>query len=815
VRRLDPARAARLTLVSGPPGSGKTTGVAQWARNAGAAVVWLDASPGDADPGEWRRQILRSLGPRTAGVGDDGIAGAFADISTETILVCDDIERLSDARMVGELDDLCCNGPGQLHVVLVGRSAPSLPSLMRIRLAGEVHELDPEDLRCRDEEAADMLTALGVDADATERESLLARTEGLIAAVALAGVLGKRRDDVRSLAEFGGDTPELAQYLYSEVIDSLTIDVFGFMLATSVLDVLEPAACNDITGRTDARALLTDLARRNVLTETIDHGRAFRYHRLLRDFLRTEFARTRPDRWSALHRSAAAYYEREGDEDRALHHWIEAGETEKAWNRFGRRSLPRFFEGGVTAVTQWTEMLGRPRHGHIDVEHGLDMALTLIYTGDVDAALEWCATVDDALAAGTDDPDTHAPRVYLQFLFDFANGDFIKAARQARRAKELLPGSRWSWDELRAPCAHALLQSLMGRNLRARATLDAFIERSDPHRATDKVAVGGVLAHIALGEGKLAEADDFANEAIDAAVQVPEPDFWFTLTPRYVRGVVALERNRLDAARDDLERTCALGARQGFIHVLLPPLLALARVRNLFGDEMGTRAALESARRLLRRSDAPWYAQAVDEQDALLAVRTGHHEAARALADKLHEPAHSHVLARLAAASGAEEELRSALGRLSERTLRDHIEWLLLRARVAREEQQLDIVRRALTLGEPDGYVRVFVDEATWLQPLVRHLVASWQSGFAAAVSAAMLAEPDRQPSARNLSGLSDREQEVWRFLSTALSMQDIADALFVSRNTLKSHVRSIYRKLNVSTRQAAVAMGHGNGSAS
>jgi LuxR family maltose regulon positive regulatory protein len=798
--------------VSGPPGSGKTTGVAQWARNAGPNVVWVDAQPAEHDAGEWLQGILSSLGARRAKVNADGIADAFADIPGETILICDDAELLSDPRMVADLDDLFCNGPDPLHVVLVGRSAPALPSLTRIRLAGEVHELDPQDLRCRDDEAADMLTALGVDAAEEEREALLARTEGLIAAVALAGVLGKRSDDVRSLAEFGGDTPELAQYLYTEIIDSLTIDAFGFMLATSVLDVLEPAACNEIAGRTDARAVLNDLARRNVLTEAIDNGQNFRYHRLLREFLRTEFARARPDRWATLHRSAASYYERCGDEDRSLHHWIEAGETEKAWSRFGRRSMQRFFEGGVDAVSQWTEMLKRPRDGHIDVDQGLDMALTLMYTGDVDAAADWVEAVDDQFEATAQDAEQNAPRVYMQFLLDFAHGDLIKAARQAKRAKELLPGSRWSWDQMRAPCAHAYLQSLIGRTVRARATLETFVERACPHSATDRVMVPDVFSHIALSEGKLAEADDYANEAIDAALHIPEPDFWFTLLPQYVCGVVALERNQLADARDDLERNCVRVAAQNFLPVALPPLLALARVRNLFGDEAGARSALENARRRLGRHPAPWFAQAVDEQEALLAVRDGHHEHARALADKLHEPGRSHVLARLAAASGADQELRWRLERMPDRSLRDHIERLLLRACVAHEEQRLHLVRQALALGEPDGYVRVFVDEAAWLQPLVRSLVATWPSGFAAVVAAAMLAEPDRNPSARTLSGLSEREQEVWRFLSTSLSMQEIADGLFVSRNTLKSHVRSIYRKLGVSTRQEAVALGHGHG---
>ena len=268
-----------------------------------------------------------------------------------------------------------------------------------------------------------------------------------------------------------------------------------------------------------------------MLTEALDSSR-YRYHRLFRDFLRSELRRTRPDRWNALHRSAAAFYERRGNEDRALHHWVEAGEIEEAWSRFRRRALPRFFDGAVTAVAQWTEMLPRPNVA-IDVGQALDMALTLSYMGDIEGARDWSQLVDAGFVAGTDgngdggsaegDTDTIARRAYLQFLLDFAQGDLVKAARQGKRARELLDRSEWSWDELRAPCAQAQLQSLMGRPARARATLLEFVARADPRHATDRVAVPGVFGEIALAEGRLAEAEAFSNDALDASRQGRRP----------------------------------------------------------------------------------------------------------------------------------------------------------------------------------------------------------------------------------------------------------------------------------------------------
>ena len=333
---------------------------------------------------------------------------------------------------------------------------------------------------------------------------------------------------------------------------------------------------------------------------------------------------------------------------------------------------------------------------------------------------------------------------------------------------------------------------------------------ADPRHATDRVAVPGVFGEIALAEGRLAEAEAFSNDALEASGKVADPEFWFTITPRYVRGVVHLERNRLDAARNDLERTCALGAKQGYVHAALLPMLALARVQYIAGEEVVAADVLQQARRRLRRRDALPLLQRVDETEALFAIQSGDLDHATALVERLHEPCRSRVLAQLRAALGDFDGVHALLENLPDVSLRDRIDVLLLRARGEGDVEMARYVRQALSLGEEDGYVRVFVDESEWIMPTVRRLVGSWPSGYAAEIAAAIVAEPDRRASSRNLAELSDREQEVWRFLSTSLSMQEIADALYVSRNTLKSHVRSIYRKLGVSTREAAVGRGHG-----
>jgi LuxR family maltose regulon positive regulatory protein len=275
-----------------------------------------------------------------------------------------------------------------------------------------------------------------------------------------------------------------------------------------------------------------------------------------------------------------------------------------------------------------------------------------------------------------------------------------------------------------------------------------------------------------------------------------------------VLGVVLLEQNRVDEAGAELEISLVLADKQAFSYVTMMPALAMARVHHYLDDHVAATELIARVRTLFDPHAGSMLLQRVDETDALLAIAVGDHDRAHALAHRLHEPSRTRVIARLLIEAGDHEAAQARFAHYPQASRRDRIELLLLRARCADESEGLEFARRALALAESDDYVRIFVDEAGWLDPMIRRLVGSWPSSYVAQIAAAMVAEPDRRVSGRNLSNLSEREQEVWRFLSTSLSMQEIADALYVSRNTLKSHVRSIYRKLGVGTREAAVGLG-------
>jgi LuxR family maltose regulon positive regulatory protein len=194
---------------------------------------------------------------------------------------------------------------------------------------------------------------------------------------------------------------------------------------------------------------------------------------------------------------------------------------------------------------------------------------------------------------------------------------------------------------------------------------------------------------------------------------------------------------------------------------------------------------------------------------ATMALLDGDLALARAHAALTDAPHRARLLARIHAAAGEPHLAMAAIEHVRVRQTWDRLDVLLVHARCAPDAARRDAaLRDALVVAEPDGFVRVFADEAAWLaEPLVE-LVATWPTDYVARLVTAITTEPARVANGPAAVALTDRELEVWRYLATPLSTREIADALFISRNTLKSHLRSIYRKLGVRTRHEAVARG-------
>ena len=325
--RLSAAGAGGVTLVSAPPGSGKTMLLRSWIDDAGLRdrVAWVSVERGERDA---QRFWLSVVGELTGAVGRDAfvqklsaapdfdgeavvgrLLSDLASLEGSCVLVIDDLHELSSADALAQLKVLLERRPSALRVVLATRRDPRL-GLHRLRLAGELVELRAADLRFSPQETRDLLEAAGIPLSDAGLTLLHERTEGWAAGLRLAAIaLAGHPEPERFVAEFSGSERNVADYLLAEVLDRQPADVRRLLLRTSVLERVSGPLADHVAGGSGSERILLSLEEGNAFVVSLDVGRSwFRYHHLFADLLRLELRRTAPDEIAPLHRAAADWF---------------------------------------------------------------------------------------------------------------------------------------------------------------------------------------------------------------------------------------------------------------------------------------------------------------------------------------------------------------------------------------------------------------------------------------------------------------------------------------------------------------------------
>jgi LuxR family transcriptional regulator, maltose regulon positive regulatory protein len=317
------AEAARVTVVSAPPGSGKTVLLRSWISGAALAdrVAWVPVGRNGHDPQRFWLSVLEALRSTSSGSALVGELSAAPDLDGWAILerlledlaplrerlwlVIDDLHELSSAEARRQLELLMMRAVPELRFVLVTRHDVHL-GLHRLRLEGELTEIRADDLRFSATEARELLTAAGVRLPGPALSLLVDRTEGWVAGLRLAALsLAGHPDPDRFAAEFSGTERTVAEYLLAEVLQRQTEHVRLLLLRTSVLERVSGELADLLTGGSGGEGVLQDLEEANAFTVALDTGRSwFRYHKLFAGLLQLELRRTEPDEVTALHGAA-------------------------------------------------------------------------------------------------------------------------------------------------------------------------------------------------------------------------------------------------------------------------------------------------------------------------------------------------------------------------------------------------------------------------------------------------------------------------------------------------------------------------------
>lgn len=844
------AEDASLILCSAPAGFGKSTVMLQWLarmQEAGVATAWLTLDPQDNDLTRFLTYLAAAFGrirntidaaPLPASLFDSQIVPSgvvleiidrLSSVGRPFALFLDDYESITRGAIHDIVRQIIEHLPVTGHLVIGTRSAPPL-GLGRLRAHGRLTELGMDQLRFSLDEATTYLQSNRHLAVSDRDVRVLHQcTEGWAAGLHLAALsLAGQADVAGIVGRFSGSQAEIADYLTEDVLSRQPADLRAFLLDVSILGTLTAPLCDAVSKRSDSRDMLERVERANLFLIPIDANRdAYRFHNLFAEYLRNQLRREDRARERQLHTLAARWFEAEGRIVPAVEHALEAGELDMAARLLDEHSETLLYSGRVDTLARWVESLPpegldeRPRlrlsyawaltflHRYQEARTQLDelniappVALSAKDRDEIltlgPAILIFSDRIDECRIAA----DHNLP--LLSGQGDFARGalcnihsfclgsesEFEQAGELLTTAKRMFMRAGSSYGLTYSECLEGVLQYTHGRLHVAHATFQSAFRRAI---ATARYSSAGAVAAVYLAEslyetGDVTAAEEMILDYLPVIEQTGLPDH--IIVANRILARLALERGEYEGAHRRLNDMEYLGIARESPRIVASSRLERAYLAMRIGD-------MELAATLLERmrGQARWAGfgsrifHANETEDLCVA------SARLLVSTQRSDEAASILAAELARLAGSQRFVRIVLLRmLQARTLLEADE-------PADAYRQFDTVRNQV---EQAGFVRLLADNHLFLAPLAEARRQAADGRHATDPLGASHVGSHGDPV---LDALTERELHVLHLVADGLSNRAIADSIFVSEATVKTHLRNINSKLGVHSRTQAIAV--------
>ncbi len=838
-QRLDEGLSRKLTLVCAAAGFGKSTLVSQWAQDCPFPSAWLSLDEEDRDPNRFLEYVVASLElvSQTVGAGLSAMLRSSLPASAETVLtqlvnqmaqipgklvlVLDDYHLAASATVNDALAFLIDHMPAQFHLVIASREAPAI-ALGKLRVNGQLAEIRQQDLRFGLEEAAAFFNQDGaVSLSKTQVHALEARTEGWISGLKLAAIsLHKHQDPESFIASFTGSHHFVQDYLIEEVLHQQTAEIQAFLVRTSVLDRLCGPLCDAVLQSHGGEQILHQLDQSSLFIVPLDSERRwYRYHHLFADLLRQRMSHQ--EAAEPLHRRASQWYEGQGLELEAFHQATQAKQMGDALRLIEGNGMPLYFRGVTAPVVHWLSSL-TPAALNSHPFLWVAFSWSLLFAGQPAQVEEKLLAAETALRSSPHDArtaDTQGQIAVLRAWLAVYRNDAQVIHAEACRALALLnPENRPA--RTAAHCALGVAQMFRGELALASA---AFSEVIGAGVSSGNVMFSTVAATALAG----IQATDYQLHAAaatyrDAIKMIGDPSHVLGFEAHLGLANIFYDWNALDEA-DALAVQCRELVDLAKSRSEIGAELLQARLLSARGEYMRAGALLVRATALNKTGPlTDRMREAVDLQIHLM-LRQGDVDATVGVARAHQLPlGFARTLLAQGQASQALETIQVHRRTMeSELRTQDALKAMVLEVSILHAagavDQALQLLRACVRQAQPQGSIRLFVDEGSPMQALLGQLredqgmadyVAKLLAAFGkpATQPMAVLAPSATAPFHLPLGVFSPRELEILQLIEQGHSNQKIGERLFLSLSTVKWHNQNIFAKLDVQRRTEAVA---------